>query len=266
MKTYPIEHISFSATMTYLRNPFEFKRIYIDRNYRSKDSPASLVGRAFHKCCEFYYQGQPKVRAIEGGLQHLQSQSASVDWGKTGSLDKAMQDYNQTVEHYFASEMIFDLENVIATEKVMVGKMRGVKLPVKAVSDLLVRYKPEGMDKRLIIIDFKKVSVLTGEDDGIKPEYYIQAFFNKWAIESTMKESPREIRFLEVKTAKSKEGPQTACIILNFLDPGTIAMEAKIKGLVNSIIREVGKKKNTFLPNMGDMYSGQDTWDEWLKA
>src|SRR5574337_753619 len=103
-KTYPIDRLSFSAVREYLSNPWRFHRIYVLKIQTFTDSPATLVGRAFHKCLELFYSSpdfrteEGLARAKESALSIIRAAAPQVDWGKTGSLEKSEAEALQTIE------------------------------------------------------------------------------------------------------------------------------------------------------------------------
>ena len=141
-KPCPIEHLSYSSVCTFLRNRWEFKKRYIDKIYDDKESPATLVGKSFHKCLELYYSGIALEQARESSILYLSSRAQNTDFGKTGSLDKALAELTQTIDHYFSEEHGYEGTKV-ETEKMMKVSNKGWKLTLKAISDLIV-HKEDG--------------------------------------------------------------------------------------------------------------------------
>ena len=256
----PIDHISYSAFTQYLKDRYLFKRKYIDRIYDEKDKPAQIVGKAFHKCLEVYYQGVDLEDAREAGAELVHAALPNIDFGNTGSLEEILKDYSQTTDHYF-SESPYPREIVMASEEVMCEKVKGFKVQIKAVSDLILKYPGGGHD----IVDFKKVNSLSKEDE-IKGIYYIQAAFNYWAVCSRFKLKPSCMFYREVKTSKNRDGgPQTATVTINFNDPKVQEILVKIRRMVNGVIHEMSRKYILMLPNPQDNMSGQDSWLNFLQ-
>lgn len=254
-RIYPVAHISYSAVNSFLNDPWEFKRVYIDKAKKPKDKPAMLVGKAVHKALELYYNGHTKEGAIEGAEAYLRAGASDVDWGLTGSLDKSIDDFKQTIEHYFAENPEYEKLGTLETEKIMERSVRGIPVPIKAVADLRI---PE----RRIIVDYKKVQSLTDlEKDGIPGKYMIQAFMNYHASDW----APAQMLFHEIKTSKNKDGsPQTQIIMVDFTDSAVREQMRKIRKLVQAMLRMISSKSFVFLPNAGNQMGGQESWNEWL--
>lgn len=256
-RVYPVSHISFSAINMFLNNPWDFKRVYIDKARKTPDKPAMLVGKAVHKALELYYNGLKKEDAIEGALAYMLAGASNVDWGKTGSLDKSVDEFRQTVEHYFLEDPHYEARGTLETEKIMERAVPGIGVPIKAVADLRI---PE----HRVIVDYKKVTTLTDvENDGIPGKYLMQAVMNYLASEW----KPAQILFHEIKTSKNKDGsPQTQIVMVDFTDPKTLEQVKKIKKMVQTILRMISSKTFVFLPNVGDTLNGQDSYLDWIEA
>lgn len=254
----PVEHLSYSAVTLFLRDRYAFKRTYIDRIYDDRDSPASVVGRAFHKALEAYYRGLDMTDAEEMGSRLLRNAESTTDWGKTGSVEKAERDYRQTLSNYFSGSP-WPKDIVISAEEVMVSDVPGLKVRAKAVADLVVRI-PTTPD--IAIVDFKKVSSFNDELPG---SYAIQAAFNYWCVKDKFGKAPREMRFHEVKTSMNRDGsPQTNIVIFDFdRDRETLR---KVKKLVVLVCRELRRKTAVWLPNVNDAMGGQASWNRFLES
>jgi len=263
----PIEHLSFSALMCFMRNKYEFKRVYIDKKYRDTQTPALVVGKAFHKCMEMYYKGHSKEQSLEIGFHYIHDIEHTIDFGKTGSVEKVLEDYRQTVDHYFKDgEQFVKKEHVIASERSMKGSVEGIAVPVKAVADLVLK-TPE-----LKIVDFKKVTSLSDLNEPVKPEYLIQAAFNFWAACTELGEEPTEMLFLEVKTSKNrdKDEPQCQVVVIDFRSDTMKQYIEAVKSLTASalLLLSFAQDKlaeSLFLPNVSDMLSGPESWTEWME-
>ena len=263
----PIEHLSFSALMCFMRNKYEFKRVYIDKKYRDTQTPALVVGKAFHKCMEMYYKGHSKEQSLEIGFHYIHDVEDTIDFGKTGSVEKVLEDYRQTVDHYFKDgEQFVNKEHVIASERSMKGSVEGIAVPVKAVADLVLK-TPE-----LKIVDFKKVTSLSDLNEPVKPEYLIQAAFNFWAACTELGEEPTEMLFLEVKTSKNRDKtePQCQVVVVDFRSDTMKQYIEAVKSLTASalLLLSFAQDKlaeSLFLPNVSDMLSGPESWAEWME-
>lgn len=249
----------------YLANPWRFHRIYIQKISTFTDSPATLVGKAFHKCLELYYTG-PEFRTDEGlakaketGLQIIRAGAAQVDWGKTGSLEKAEADALQTIEHYFAENPMYEVHgSKLTPERILSGIVKGFPVSIKAVSDLTIE-----SDHGVTIVDFKKVSQLT--DGALPAAYQIQGWFNEKAFTAVTGTRPTKMLFHEVKTSKNKDGsPQSFRHMIDFTSDQWKATDKAITKMVKSILKDISRKGRVWLPNVSDMNAGEDSWNEYL--
>lgn len=268
----PIQNLSYSSLMCFLRNAAEFRRIYLLKIYRERQNPALVVGKAFHKCLELYYKGHSKEQALEIGFQLIHDLEPTIDFGKTGSLEKVLEDYRKTVEHYYADgEQFVRKEHVISSEQTFRGNpISGV--PLKAVSDLVLR---EPGISEPSVVDFKKVATFTLRDaDGnflVPRAYYIQSVFNYLTIKATMGVAPRQMTFLEVKTSKNKDEdePQAQAVKILMTTPEYAAQIRNVEALASRMISLVGNESvqdALYLPNVSDMMGGDESYDDWVEG
>lgn len=271
-KTYPIDRLSFSAVKEYLGNPWRFYRIYVQKVPTFTDSPATLVGKAFHKCLELYYTGMEIEKAKEAGLNIIRAAAASVDWGKTGSLEDAESDALQTIKHYFAEDPHYEAMGKLTCERILTGNVKGFPVPLKAVSDLTIEGDLIGAG----IVDFKKVSSLLEsgiEGDAENPlvslptpaTYLIQAWFNEKALFAATGVKAKWMIFHEVKTSKNKKGGSQVCKRkVDFTSDEWKKIDKAITKMVKAMLRDVSRKGRVWLPNIADQWAGDESWSEYL--
>jgi len=283
-RAYPIDRLSFSAVREYLSNRWRFHRIYVQKISTWTDSPATLVGKAFHKCLELYYSS-PEFRTEQGlqdaknaGLAIITAAAAQVDWGKTGSLEKSQAEALQTIEHYFLEDPKYQDHGTVTPERMYSGMVKGIPVTVKAISDLTIKG-----EKELGIVDFKKVSQLSIISDealagmqrlfpGVPPAYLIQAWFNYKALFAATGEKADWMKFHEVKTSKNKKNedgttsPQSHIITVDFASPEWKNMDRIITKMVKQILRDISRKNCVWLPNISDMMAGEESWTEYLSS
>lgn len=279
-RTYPVDRLSFSAVKEFLANPWRFHRIYVLKISTFTDSPATLVGKAFHKCLELYY-GSDSFRSAEGiknakeaGLSIIRAAAPQVDWGKTGSVEKAEADALQTIDHYFAEDPGYEKMGTLATERILQGHVKGIPVTLKAVSDLTI----DATDESVGIVDFKKVSQLSVPEipdeavvhsafHGIPPAYLIQGWFNQKALFASTTKKASWMKFHEVKTSKNKDGgSQVNVIHVDFTTPEWKAMDKVITKLVKNMLRDISRKNRVWFPNVSDQMAGEESWHEFLAS
>jgi hypothetical protein len=253
-----LTHLSYSAIVTYLRNPFEFRKRYILKINDERVSPAMLVGKAVHKAIEMLYKGQSLATAQDAGFALIEAAQGNVDYGKNGSIEKIREDFLQTLEHFMQERPTYTGE--IDAELIMQTPVRGLKLPVKAVADLVVRN-----ESGIVLVDWKKVQGLLSPEDPTPPEYEIQAFTNYLATKGTFGTYPVRMDFVQIKTSKNKNGePQVVLRSIDFQTPEWAARVKQLKRLTNAIVRDVSRKTKLYMLNPSDMFNDGTEWEEFL--
>ncbi len=257
----PIKHWSHSSLMSYLRNPLAWYKRYVEEVYDMPSSPSSVIGRSGHKALEHFYGGLPKEAAVELGLEYLRNiQDADINFGKAKSrLAKkrkraAMeQEYLQAISFYLARPPRYD---VLGVEVKGVAEVKGLKLPVKAVSDLVVRSKldPKGVD----VVDHKFVDSFSigGADKSL---FVIQAIFNYYTVREAFGKPVRRFIVHECKKRKNADGSrQVRKYVIDYAD--CKEEFAVFHRLINDATEDLSRKKY-FLPNPSDMFEGQNSFD-----
>lgn len=286
-RIYPVDRLSYSSVKEYLGNPWRFYRIYIQKKATFTDGPATLVGKAFHKCLELYYSDPTfrtpdgLARAKEAGLEIIRAAAPQVDWGKTGSLEDAIVDALQTIDHYFAEDPGYENMGKLTCERILSGRVRGFPVNLKAVSDLTIEME----NGEVGIVDFKKVSQLSnspvipdvelalGEVVTVPPEapmppgYLLQAWFNQKALYGATKLKANWMIFHEVKTSKNRKGgTQVCCRKVYFDTPEWKAVDEAMTYTVKMMLKDISRPKRVWLPNISDQLAGEDSWAEYLES
>ena len=153
-----VNHLSYSAIVTFLNNQVEFQKRYIAKIYDNPKTPSLVVGTSFHKAMETFYDkdGGNMQAAVEAGLEEMRYVSDSeIDFGKTGSREKMMQDYTRLVNKYFEEAPHYD--EVVDVEKRLEANIANV--PMVGVIDMVVR------DNGLRLIDYKTVTAYSPDDE-----------------------------------------------------------------------------------------------------
>jgi len=253
---YPIDHLSYSSLSMFLRNRFAFKKCYILKIYDFKSSPASLVGKACHKALEQYYKGASVDNAASIGATEITNISDDdVDWGKTGSREKCLQNFSKSFNGYLEEaekpHKILGVEKSLTTFIEYNGHTLGI--PAKSISDLI----DEDENGDIIIIDHKFVSTYTdGETE--KGELFIQAIFNYFNVKSEFGKAPKRMIFNEYKISANKSGEaQLQPYIIEF-DDHQQDFETFIN-IYNDVTTEISRPDCLYLPNFQDRfdYSGE---------
>src|SRR3989344_3758525 len=169
--TLPITHWSYSSLMSFLRNPLAWYKRYVEKVYDQPSSPAGIIGRAAHVALQHFYGGigsagggsssGGKEGAIDLGLEYLRNvPDFEVNFGKSARTKKSRKEKRQAMEREYLQAIGFYLEkppkyDVVAIEMKATAKIEGLALPIRAISDLVVR---SAVDKKALdIVDHKFV-------------------------------------------------------------------------------------------------------------
>lgn len=260
-KKYPIAHWSHSSLMAFLRNPLAWHKRYVEQIYDTPSGPASVVGRAAHTALQHFYGGIGKEDSVHLGLEYLRDvPDFEISFGKakTKTAQKAKRaamerEYLQAVEFYLARPPRY---KVLAVETKATVEVDGLPLPIKAVSDLVVRSSvdPRGLD----VIDHKFVSAFSPYK-GDKALFVLQAIFNYYTVKKTFNKPVRRFIVQECKISRNADGsPQMRRHIIDFRP----FREEFI--VFNRLVRDATAalaNMKVFLPNPSDMFEGENSFD-----
>lgn len=263
----PITHWSYSSLMAYLRNPLAWYKRYVEHVYDMPSSPSGIVGRAGHVALQHFYSGLGKEGAIDLGLEYLRGvPDFEVNFGKLNALPAGRQgaarkkkraamerDYKQAVGFYLEKPPRYD---VVGVEVKATAKVPGLALPVKAVSDLVVRSKAD--KNALDVVDHKFVDSFSTLREG-KTLFVIQAIFNYYTISKTYGKPVRRFILHECKKRKNADGSgQMRKYVINFAN--CKEEFATFHRLLNDATADLAQRKH-FLPNPSDMFEGENSFD-----
>jgi hypothetical protein len=257
----PISHWSHSSLMSYLRNPLAWYKRYVERIFDMPSSPAGIIGRAGHVALQHFYGGISKEGAIELGLEYLRKvPDFEVNFGvaktkKEQKLKRAMmeKDYLQAIGFYLARPPKYD---VVDIEIKATATVEGLALPIKAVSDLVVKSK--GHRGALDIVDHKFVDSFSKQGET-KTLFIIQALFNYYTVTQTFKKPVKRFILHECKKRKNKDGSkQMKKYVIEYKK---CAEEFRLfTKLINDATDDLSRRK-VFLPNPSDMFEGENSFD-----
>ncbi|MDB5224423.1 MAG: hypothetical protein JWO43_45 [Candidatus Adlerbacteria bacterium] len=247
--------------MSYLRNPLAWYKRYVEEIYDTPSSPSSIVGRAGHIALQHYYGGIDKAGAEALGLQYLQSvPDFEINFGvaKTRKAQKAkrlsmQKEYVQAISFYLDRPPKY---KVVGVEVKGTVTVKGLPLPLKAVSDLVVESKVE--KGALDIVDHKFVESFT-KLGASKALFIVQAIFNYYTVTARYKQPVRRFIVYECKKSRNADGSsQMRKYVIDFSKCGE---EFK---LFHRLIKDTTadlKRKRVFLPNPSDMFEGENSFD-----
>lgn len=254
-----VGHLSYSALVTFLRNQVEFQKRYIAKVYDNPSSPSMVVGKAFHKALEIYYKGGTFDEAAAAGLDEINSTSDyEIDYGKTGSREKMIKEFNDSLNIYFEEAPKFE---VIDAEKRLEAEIS--KVPMVGIIDLIIK----GSGDKLKLKDYKTVSFYSSAtNDPLDPEYQenykylLQGSIYLVLAEKVLKKEIESVGFIEIKKTKNRDGsPQIREFeysrndLLEFL-PTT-------EKLITNVFDYVNNDNAKFFPNPSDILNGQESME-----
>ena len=258
----PIKHWSHSSLMAFLRNPLAWYKRYVELVYDTPSGPAGVIGRACHKALEHYYSGLPKEAAIELGLESLrQVADFEINFGKGVTSNKARKKKRESMEREYLQATGFFLERpprykVVAVESKATVEVTGLPLPIKAVSDLVVK---SAVDRNgLDVVDYKFVASFSPQK-GDKSLFVMQAIFNYYTVKKTFNKPVRRFIIHEVKITRNADGrPQVRRYVIDFR---TFRREFIV---FNRLLRDATlalEGMRVFLPNPSDIFEGENSFD-----
>jgi hypothetical protein len=257
----PIAYWSYSSLMAFLRNPLAWYKRYVEEVYDTPSSPSGVVGRAAHTALQHYYGGLPKEAAIALGLEYLRNvPDFEINFGKaktrTAKKKKraAMErDYTQAVNFFLERPPHY---SVVGVEVKHTAKVKGLPLPLKAVSDLVVRSKVE--KGALDIVDHKFVDTFSAHK-AQKTLFIIQALFNYYTVRDKFKKPVRRFIIHECKKTKNADGSsQMRRYVIDYTNcKEEFVLFAR---LLKDATKQM-KRTKVFLPNPSDLFEGENSFD-----
>jgi len=257
----PIKHWSHSSLMAFLRNPLAWYKRYVEQVYDTPSSLSAVIGRAGHVALQHFYGGIGKEGAIELGLQYVRSvPDFELNFGKAKSRaarravrEKIERDYLQAINFYLARPPRHD---VIGVEVKGTVEVDGLPLPIKAVSDLVVRSK---IDRHALdIVDHKFVESFSSLRKD-KPLFIIQAIFNYYTVRELYKKPVRRFILQECRKRRNKDGSsQMRRYIIDYADYKEEF--ALFHRLIRDATAEISRPR-VYLPNPSDMFEGDNSFD-----
>jgi hypothetical protein len=247
--------------MAFLRNPLAWYKRYVEHVYDTPSTPASVVGRAGHVALQHFYSGIRKEGAVDLGLEYLRSvPDFEIGFGKAKTKrdrkkkrENMEREYLQAVGFYLARPPRYD---VVGVEVRGVATVPGLALPLKAVSDLVVRSKADS--RSLDIVDHKFVDSFSPMGAS-KSLFIMQALFNYHTVKETYGKPVRHFILHECKKRKNADGSsQMKRYVIDFEQCGE---EFDVfRRLINDATAEISRPR-LYLPNPSDMFEGENSFE-----
>ena len=259
--TPPIKYWSHSSLMALLRNPLAWYKRYVEKIYDTPRNPSSIIGSGAHLALQHFYSGIEKDGAIALGLEYIRKiPEFEINFGKATSK-AARKAKRLEMEREYLQVIGFYLEKppkhkVLAVEFSATVAVKGLPLPVKAVSDLVVESKLQR--GALDIVDHKFVESFS-KQKGSKTLFVMQAIFNYYTVTETFKKPVRRFIIYECKKSRNKDGSsQLKRYVIDFKD---IDEEFRIfHRLIKDATQEISRPR-LYLPNPSDMFEGENSFD-----
>jgi hypothetical protein len=257
----PIKYWSHSSLMAFLRNPLAWYKRYVEEIYDTPSSPSGIVGRAAHIAVEHFYSGLDKDAAVALGLEYLRNVADfEINFGKAKTRKAKKQrrlamerEYLQAAGFYLAKPPKF---KVLGVEIKGMAQVDGLPLPVKAVSDLVVKstVEPGAVD----VVDHKFVDTFSSYK-AQKTVFIIQAIFNYYTVRERFQKPVRRFIIIECKKSKNADGsPQLRRYTIDFKKQRQdfVVFHRLLEDATREIVR-----MRVFLPNPSDLFEGENSFD-----
>lgn len=257
----PIAHWSHSSLMSYLRNPLAWYKRYVELIYDTPSNPSSVIGRSGHVALQHFYGGISKEGAVELGLEYLRNVGDfEINFGKI-KTNKDKKKKRAQMERDYLQAVSFYLERpprhkVLEVEIKATAQVKGLALPIKAVSDLVIESK--GNPGAVDIVDHKFVDSFSPQGSR-KTLFVIQALFNYYTVKQLLGKPVRRFIVYECKKSKNADGKkQLRKYVIDFAE---VKEEfAVFHRLINDATAEIARTR-TYLPNPSDMFEGENSFD-----
>src|SRR3990167_1891551 len=255
-----IKHWSHSSLTAFLRNPLAWYKRYVEHVYDTPATPSSLVGRAGHVSLQHFYEGASKEASLARGRAYLRAvPDFEIDFGKAKTR-RAKKKKRSDMEREYAQAVSFYLErppkhDVLGAEVRGTVRVEGLRLPLKAISDLVVASRTER--GAVDIVDHKFVDSFSKRGAG-KPLFVMQAIFNYYTVRELYGKPVRRFIVYECKKSKSVDGRQMRRYEIDF----TLCKEEfeVFHRLITDATAEILRDR-LYLPNPSDMFEGENSFD-----
>jgi len=162
-------------------------------------------------------------------------------------------EYTQAMDFYFARP---PRHFVVGVEVAHTATVEGLPLPVKAISDLVVKSRVE--KGALDIVDHKFVDSFSSLK-GQKTLFTIQAIFNYYTVRDLYKQPIRRFIVQECKKRKNADGKsQLRRYAIDFKE--CEEEFALFHRLIRDATEEISRPRR-YLPNPSDMFDGENSVD-----
>ena len=255
-----IDHWSYSSMAKFLNNRLAFKKRYILKINDKTYSPSAVLGQACHEAAKHILLGSTIDKATEQGVKKIYERDPEIDYGKTGSLEKLLKDFNQAFGFYLKERPQYKKILAVETPETAFIEIAGNKMsiPAKNITDVVYM---EGKD---ICIDDHKFTSSFSDEYAEKGTYFLQSMFSYHVIKAIFGKAPKRMRFSEYKVSKNKDGTtQRQDYTINFDDvPHYFTVFYQ---LYKDCTEEIARPDIKFFPNFNDMFDGDQTFLDYTQ-
>jgi hypothetical protein len=199
--------------------------------------------------------------ATQLGLEYVRAVGDSdIDFGRAVT-HRARRKKRADIERDYLRAISFYLarpprHEVLGVEVKGVVSVPGLPLPLKAISDVVVKSRVER--GALDIVDHKFVAAFS-KGGAQKPLFAIQAIFNYYTVRELFGKPVRRFIVYECKKTKNADGrPQLRKHVIDFR---TCEEEfAVFHRLIRDATAEISRRR-VYLPNPSDMFEGDNSFD-----
>jgi len=210
---------------------------------------------------EHFYTGASKEDAVEQGLVYLRNiPDFEIEFGRARTK-RARKQKRKNMEDAYKKAISFYLarpprHRVLGVEVRALAEVEGLTLPLKAVSDLVVRSR---IDRNAVdIVDHKFVDTFSAYG-AQKTLFVIQALFNYYTVRDLFQKPVRRFIVQECKRSKNKDGSsQMRRYIINFDECRDEFI--LFHRLIHDATEELTHRR-IYLPNPSDMFEGENSFD-----
>lgn len=247
-----VDHLSYSAIISFLRNQVEFHKRYVAGIWDNAKSPAAIVGTAFHKALEEYYKGADIQASVSAGLEEINFTSDyEIDYGKTGSREKMIKDYTTLVNKYFEEAPSY--HKVIDIEVKLRESVAGV--PMVAKIDMV----DEDENGSAWLDDHKTVGAYSPDDEE-NYKYLLQGYIYLVVAEKHYGREFAGVRFGEIKRSINRDGsPQRREVVYD--RESILAFAPVAQKIITNVFAYVNDDHSKFFPNPSDTLSGVESME-----
>lgn len=258
---YPIAYWSHSSLLAFLRNPLAWYKRYVQKIYDTPRNPSALIGSAGHVALQHFYSGVDKETATLFGLEYLRTiPDFEINFGratsrraqkeKRASMERS---YLQAITHYLTRP---PRHSVVGVEVKGMARVVGIPLPIKAISDLVVRSPIQR--GALDVVDHKFVDSFTPRE-SVKTLFILQAIFNYYTVRALYGKPIHRFVVVECKKSKNKDGSSQLRRHVFEYHKAEEAFETFHRLLVDAS-RDIARRR-IYLPNPSDMFEGEHSFD-----